>query len=224
MFGCFVFAKLGCFVKQSKKYFYFLFLYYSKFRCSGSWLTLKSVPELCLIISRAARYLPKQALNNIPSLCVYYDLYVTEIVNILRIWEKCIIPRSPFLYFGLFLLNSDFSYNRWWGIYGRSIGFFHYENPLRTFWPLCTLGLDEKTRLEVMRLAGPLFFTFEHLSFWSNVVWKINSVREIVSYFLLTWRWWHSNFNLWPKVTFNLKNILFEEMSHLSLVNFYLIF
>ena len=73
MFGCFVFAKLGCFVKQSKKYFYFLFLYYSKFRCSGNWLILKSGPELCLIISRAARYLPKQALNNIPSLCVYYD-------------------------------------------------------------------------------------------------------------------------------------------------------
>ena len=28
-----------------------------------------------LIISRAARYLPKPALNNIPSPCVYYGLY-----------------------------------------------------------------------------------------------------------------------------------------------------
>ena len=38
-------------------------------------LLYKSVLGLCLIISRAARYLPKPALNNIPSLFVYYDLY-----------------------------------------------------------------------------------------------------------------------------------------------------
>ena len=38
-------------------------------------LHYKSVPGLSLIISRAARYLPKPALNNIPSVCVYYDLY-----------------------------------------------------------------------------------------------------------------------------------------------------
>ena len=38
-------------------------------------LLYKSVPGLCLIISRAARYLPNPALNNILSLRVYYDLY-----------------------------------------------------------------------------------------------------------------------------------------------------
>ena len=38
-------------------------------------LLYKSVPGLCLIISRAARSLPNPALNNIPSLCVHYDLY-----------------------------------------------------------------------------------------------------------------------------------------------------
>ena len=38
-------------------------------------LLYKSVLGLCLNISRAARYLPKPALNNIPSLCVNYDLY-----------------------------------------------------------------------------------------------------------------------------------------------------
>ena len=38
-------------------------------------LLYNSVPELCLIISGAARYQLKPALNNIPSLCVYYDLY-----------------------------------------------------------------------------------------------------------------------------------------------------
>ena len=32
------------------------------------------MPGLCLIISRAARYLPNPALNNIPSVFVYYDL------------------------------------------------------------------------------------------------------------------------------------------------------
>ena len=38
-------------------------------------LLYKSVPGLCLIISRAARYLPKPALNNIPSVCENNDLY-----------------------------------------------------------------------------------------------------------------------------------------------------
>ena len=38
-------------------------------------LLYKSVPGLCLIISRAARYLPNPAQNKIPSLCVYYNLY-----------------------------------------------------------------------------------------------------------------------------------------------------
>ena len=33
-------------------------------------LLYKSVPGLCINISRAARYLPKPVLNNIPSLCV----------------------------------------------------------------------------------------------------------------------------------------------------------
>ena len=44
-------------------------------------LFYKSVPGLCLIISRAARYLPKLALNNIPSLCVYYDLYEVNVAR-----------------------------------------------------------------------------------------------------------------------------------------------
>ena len=35
---------------------------------------LKSVRPNVNFFSRAVRYLPKQALNNIPSLCVYYDL------------------------------------------------------------------------------------------------------------------------------------------------------
>ena len=38
-------------------------------------LFYKSVLGLCLTISRAARYLPNPAINNIPSLCVYFDLY-----------------------------------------------------------------------------------------------------------------------------------------------------
>ena len=41
--------------------------------------------ELCLIISRAARYLPKAALNNIPSLCVYYDLYGRRAITYLDV-------------------------------------------------------------------------------------------------------------------------------------------
>ena len=44
-------------------------------------LLYKSVLGLCLMISRAARYLPKPALNNIPSLCVYCDLYANIAQN-----------------------------------------------------------------------------------------------------------------------------------------------
>ena len=47
-------------------------------------LLYKSMPGLCLIISRAARYLPKPALNNIPSLlcilrslCTYLGIHFT---------------------------------------------------------------------------------------------------------------------------------------------------
>ena len=71
MLDCFIFAKLGCFVKQNKKYFY-----------SGAVaadLLYKSVLVLCLIISRAVSYLHKATLNNIPSLCVHYDLYGSPI-------------------------------------------------------------------------------------------------------------------------------------------------
>ena len=35
---------------------------------------LKSVRPNVNFFSRAVRYLPKHAINNIPSLCVYYDL------------------------------------------------------------------------------------------------------------------------------------------------------
>ena len=41
-------------------------------------LFYKSVPGLCLIISRAARYLPKSALNNVPSLSVYTIISMIE--------------------------------------------------------------------------------------------------------------------------------------------------
>ena len=44
-------------------------------------LLYQSVPGLCLIISRAARYLLKPVLNNIPSLCVYYNLYGCDTVD-----------------------------------------------------------------------------------------------------------------------------------------------
>ena len=44
-------------------------------------LIYKSVLGLCLIITRAARYLPKPTLNIIPSLCLYYDLYGLPMAN-----------------------------------------------------------------------------------------------------------------------------------------------
>ena len=53
----------------------FLFLYYSNLGAVAADLLYKSVLGLCLIISRAARYLPKLALSNLPSVCVYNDLY-----------------------------------------------------------------------------------------------------------------------------------------------------
>ena len=61
MFGCFTFAKLGCFVKLNKKYFYFVTT--QKVGVVAADLVYKSVSGLCLIISRAARYLPKPALK-----------------------------------------------------------------------------------------------------------------------------------------------------------------
>ena len=44
-------------------------------------LLYKSVLGLCLIISRAARYLPKPALNNIPSLCVCCNFWPQHCLN-----------------------------------------------------------------------------------------------------------------------------------------------
>ena len=58
---------------KTKKYFYFFIT--QNFGAVAADLLFKSVLELCLIISRAAIYLPKPALNNIPSLCVHLDLY-----------------------------------------------------------------------------------------------------------------------------------------------------
>jgi len=70
------FAKLGYFVRQICFFYYFFTT--QILGAVAADLLYKSVLGLCLIISRAARYLPKPALNNIPSLCVYYDLYVTN--------------------------------------------------------------------------------------------------------------------------------------------------
>ena len=70
--GCFYFCKAWLFCKTSKKYFYFFTT--QNIGAVAADLLYKSVLGLCLIISRAARYLPKLALNNIPSQCVYYDL------------------------------------------------------------------------------------------------------------------------------------------------------
>ena len=56
----------------------FVFYYFFTSQILGAMaadLLYKSMPGLCLIISGVARYLPKPALNNIPSLCVYYNLY-----------------------------------------------------------------------------------------------------------------------------------------------------
>ena len=96
MFGCCTF---GCFVKQNKKLL-FLPKYVPSLSTARNpigadealygytnnqtrdiisnvfidYRILKSVRPNVNFFSRAVRYLPKQALNNIPSLCVYYDL------------------------------------------------------------------------------------------------------------------------------------------------------
>ena len=61
MLAVFTFAKLDCFVRQI--FFYYFFT------------TQILGPVAADLLSRAARYLPKPALNYILSLCVYYDLY-----------------------------------------------------------------------------------------------------------------------------------------------------
>ena len=58
--GCFTIAKLGCLVKQNKKYFYFFTT--QNLGAVAADLLYKSVPGLCLIFSRAARYLPHRHL------------------------------------------------------------------------------------------------------------------------------------------------------------------
>ena len=97
IFGCFSFAKLGCFVKQNK-YFYF---FTSQNLCAvAADLLYKSVLGLCLIISRAARYLPKLALNNSPSLCVHFNLYdIKSFQNLSkdRPWRSLYIHRESLL-------------------------------------------------------------------------------------------------------------------------------
>ena len=69
----FTFAKPGCFVRQIW-FFYYFFITQILWSVAAD-LLYKSVPGLCPIFSRAARYVPKQVLSNIPSLCVYYNLY-----------------------------------------------------------------------------------------------------------------------------------------------------
>ena len=86
MFGCFIFAKLACFVKQNKTYLYSFST--QNLGAVAADLLYKSMPGLCLIISRAATYLPKPTLNNFSSLCVYYDFYGTNFVSF-RIMLVC---------------------------------------------------------------------------------------------------------------------------------------
>ena len=80
----FTFAKLGCFVRPICLSYYFLTT--QILGAVAADLLYKSVLGLCLIISRAARYLPKPALNNIPSLCVYYNLY--EFVSLYFVFKE----------------------------------------------------------------------------------------------------------------------------------------
>ena len=72
MFGCFTFAKLGCFLTNNK----FLFLYYSKFRCSCSWLILKihatTLPNYVKSCQISAKAGPKQYSF---SLCILRSLW-----------------------------------------------------------------------------------------------------------------------------------------------------
>ena len=78
MFGCFTFPKLGCKTKQNKNIFYFFTT--QKLGAVAADLLHKSVLGLCLIISRAARYLPKLELNSIPSYkCILRSLWDQKI-------------------------------------------------------------------------------------------------------------------------------------------------
>ena len=61
---------------NKQKYFYFFTS--QIFGAVAADLLYKSLPGLCLIISRAARYLPKSALNNIPSLSVHTIISMIE--------------------------------------------------------------------------------------------------------------------------------------------------
>ena len=66
------FARLGYFVRQICFYYFFTTQILGAVAAD---LLYKSVLGLCLIISRAARYLPKLALNNILSLlCILRSL------------------------------------------------------------------------------------------------------------------------------------------------------
>ena len=71
---------LGCFVKQFFNYYFFTTQILGAVAAD---LLYKSMLGLCLIISRAASYLPKLALNNIPALCVYYDLHGSSFSKIM---------------------------------------------------------------------------------------------------------------------------------------------
>ena len=66
-------AKLGCFVRQI---FFYYFFTAQILGAVAADLLHKYVPGLYLIISRAARYLPKLALNSILSLlCILQSLW-----------------------------------------------------------------------------------------------------------------------------------------------------
>ena len=113
----FTFAKFGCFVRPICLFYYFFTT--QILGAVAADLLYKSVPGLCLIFSRAARYPPKPALNNIISLCVYYDLYVmyTQKLNLnafefasaqspfLKKWAN---PGLYFIYFHLFKHTLQF--------------------------------------------------------------------------------------------------------------------
>ena len=107
------FAKLGYFVRQ-----FFYFFTTPILGAVAADLLYKSVPGLCLIISRAARYLPKPALNNIPSLCVYNDLYGPNLglqdCRLRRIlWSRAEVRQNMFDCRGLSYVMVKC---HWWGI------------------------------------------------------------------------------------------------------------
>ena len=73
------FAKRGYFVRQICFYYFFTTQILVAVAAD---LLYKSVMGLCLIISRAARYLPKPALNNIPSLfCILQSQWLQSNKN-----------------------------------------------------------------------------------------------------------------------------------------------